>query len=134
MKMSCALKHQGRFASLLFVILLLCVLFSPLQAEVMDKEPSIAQNWVNAAAFSLAALLAWRYRWWAGACVSGFFIATLFAVWSELRDPFVGPAINGEAESGYTRHFYSSAALGLAVHLAAAIYGMRKGRRSRSLP
>ena len=58
--MSCPENHHGRFATLLWVCVLLAAMFSPVHAEVMDKEPSIADNWVNAAAFSLAALLAWR--------------------------------------------------------------------------
>lgn len=119
---------------LLLVCLLLSAISTPLQAEVMDKEPSVSDNWISVGILSLVAILAWPRRWWAGVIVSAFFLFTRWGVWAELREPFVGPAIFREAGAGYVKQFYLSAGLGLAVHLVAAVYGIWKVRRSRLLP
>lgn len=116
------------FISAFFVFV---VMSGSLHAEVMDKEPSIVQNWIVAVSTGIVALGAWRWRWWAGAFVSALFAVAVAGVWSELSDPFVGPAIREEAGSGYGLHFYASVAFGTALHCAAAVHGHRR-RRARS--
>jgi hypothetical protein len=124
--------YLGRLAAL--VCILLAAIVWPVHAEVMDKEPSIADNWFATGICSFAAILAWRFRWWAGGAVAALFLITRLSVWSELHDPFVGPAIIQEAGSEYVWQFYLSAGVGLAVQVTAAAFGLRRWWRSRSLP
>jgi hypothetical protein len=42
----------------------------PVCAEVMDKEPTVAENWAWALVGGALARLAWRRRWWTGIVVS----------------------------------------------------------------
>jgi hypothetical protein len=70
---------------------------TPLYAEVMDKEPTVAGNWIVALAGGAAATIAWRWRWWFGAAVSAVALALVHNMYLEITDPSVGPAIREEA-------------------------------------
>jgi len=78
----------------------------PLLAEVSDKEPSITALWCIAAFFSFAVFtLCRRHR------AGGLFIAPLALIWagaviSEVRDPYVGPALCEEFGQGYEVQAY----------------------------
>jgi hypothetical protein len=52
------------------VVVLFLLTAPPLCAEVMDKEPTTTSHWVFAVTAGGLAVLAWRWRWWAGAVVS----------------------------------------------------------------
>ena len=104
---------------LISALLLLSAATVPLHAEVMDKEPSMVDNWVVAIGTGGLALVAWRWRRWLGALISILFALVATNVLFELRDPFVGPAIRDEAGERYVWHFYASVAVGTALHLMA---------------
>jgi hypothetical protein len=91
----------------------------------MDKEPTVAGNYLWAITSGGVAVVAWRWRWWAGALVS---ILTLLGVWAvcqEINDPFVGAAIEAEAGRLYATNFYLSVSIGIALHVLAAYLGLR---------
>jgi hypothetical protein len=125
------LRTRTRSAWLLLVGLLSSLMTAQVYAEVMDKEPSIADNWWAAILLALVAVLAWRWRWWAGAVVTGVFLLRVWGVWAEVHDPWVGPAIVREAGQEYPGQFYLSVLLGVAAHAGAAVGGIRKARRAR---
>ena len=114
------------------VVLLVAVTWSlsvtPLYAEVMDKEPTVAANWIVALAGGGAAIIAWRWRWWLGAVVSIASLAFIHDMYLEISDPSVGPAIRREAGQGYITQYYWSAAVGCALHLIAAYSGLKARR------
>ena len=99
---------------------LLALSASPALAEVSDKIPSLANLWLWAAGFTLAALLlAWR-RPVAGLAVVPF---AAFWAWSGhemLSDPWVGPAILREQGRAYVQAVYWSAAAGVTGPLLVA--------------
>ena len=87
--------------------------------EVMDKEPSLPEVWsaaiILAAAGAIAGFL--RPRW-----LFAILPLTAAASWvllSELRDPYVGPAIRAEAGEDYVTQSYAAIALALLTPLAA---------------
>jgi len=106
---------------------------TPLYAEVMDKEPTVAANWMTALAGGGAAVIAWRWRWWLGAAVSAFALALVYTMYLEITDPSVGPAIRQEAGQSYITQYYWSAAVAVALHMIAAYSGL-KARRERRGP
>ena len=65
--------------------------------EVMDKEPPLAQRAALYSILSLIGVLLARKRWWYGLTVLPLAVIFGLADMSELRDPFVGPEIVGEA-------------------------------------
>lgn len=65
--------------------------------EVMDKEPPLAQRAALYGILCLVGVLLARKRWWFGLTVLPIAITFGLADMSELRDPFVGPAIVEEA-------------------------------------
>jgi hypothetical protein len=87
-------------------------------AEVMDKEASLSEIWTWALFGGGAALLAWRAHVGLGAFVTvplGLFFVSL---WTEIADPFVGPAIRSEAGVGYviTAAFATIVAIGFTTY------------------
>lgn len=101
-----------------------------LYAEVMDKEPTVAANWLWAVVGGGLAILAWRWRWWVGVIVSTLALVHPYVMYLEVNDPSVGPAIRREAGQGYVTQYYWSAAVAVALHMVAA-YGGLKARRER---
>lgn len=65
--------------------------------EVMDKEPPLAQRAALYGIVCLVGVLLARKRWWFGLTVLPIAVTFGLADMSELRDPFVGPAIVEEA-------------------------------------
>ena len=65
--------------------------------EVMDKEPPLAQRAALYGILCLVGVLLARKRWWCGLTVLPVAVIFGLADMSELRDPFVGPAIVREA-------------------------------------
>ncbi len=102
----------------------------PAHAEVMDKEPSIAEHWIWALAAGFLAILGWRWRWWAGLLVTVVGVLAIPGFYFELNDRFVGPAIRAEAGSGYVANYYASAVVWLALN-AVAVYGWLLQRRKK---
>ncbi len=83
--------------------------FTPILAEVSDKVPTVGGIWFFAAVVSMACFLAsaWRRR---TALVALPLIALwAFIVTSEVRDPYVGPAIVGELGRSYVMQAYIAA-------------------------
>src|SRR5262245_283902 len=80
--------------------------FSPMFAEVSDKVTTIGNIWVLTGLISTACLFlaAWRHR----AIFLALPFITLWAIviTSEVRDPYVGPAILSELGQGYITQVY----------------------------
>jgi hypothetical protein len=94
--------------------------------EVMDKEPPLWALWSIALSLATGGFLLAR-RWRLGGWIAALIAAILASsVISELRDPYVGPAILAEAGPGYKIQAY----LLSAVSVAAPIIGALRSRRS----
>ena len=81
----------------------------PILAEVGDKVTAVGAIWLMSLAVSLVALLAsaWRRR-------AVLVVMPLIGLWavvvtSEVRDPYVGPAIAVELGRGYVTQAYVAA-------------------------
>jgi hypothetical protein len=105
------LKTEMNLARLTFLVLLL-VTFGTAHAEVMDKEPSLLQNVLWGVASSALCFLAARFKPWLLLLVVPVPAFYFLALFSELRDPFVGPDILKEAGTVYV---YSGYGLGVLV-------------------
>lgn len=106
--------------------LVLLLLTASASAEVMDKEPALAQIWAGAA---LGAGLAWllgRFRPWLGWLALLPALPALLAV-EECHDRFIGPAIFHEAGPGYV----AQAHLAVALVLLSFVAGLARRRRAR---
>lgn len=89
--------------------------------EVMDKEPGVTAFWVSAVLWgAIGFSLARRRRWWA-VPVLVLLAVSFIGVWSEWRDPFVGPAIAVEAGRLYPYHLIASTLLAAALTLAGMV-------------
>jgi hypothetical protein len=122
---------SSRRRAAVFSIALL-VTASDLQAEVMDKEPTLAHIWTVALALGILGAAAWRWKKWAGWPFS--LAAALFA-WSivaEFTDPFVGPAILAEAGRMHIISACSAVVICALLHLAGAIRRMRGAQTATS--
>jgi len=94
-------------------------------AEVMDKEPTLAVIWTWALVGGALGFVGWHFRWWLGAGL-GLLAASYFvALYSEMTDPYVGPAIMEEAERGYVRWSYCAAAVFVILHVAGVWHSLR---------
>ncbi len=113
-------------------LLVLIFVFFPATAfaEVMDKEPSAWEVLAWGAIGGALAYLAARYRPWLLLLVLPLPLFFLFGVASELRDPFVGPAIIAEAGPSYV-FFFSAAVIFIAVAL---LLGFVLRRLARARP
>ena len=110
--------------------LILCLPMSvALSAEVMDKIPTIAANWLYAVINGGLAILAWRWRWWFGVGFSVLWLSGLWLIRQEIADPAIASSILLEAGQRYFAHFYSSVLVAFALQ-AAAIYVAWRGYRS----
>ena len=96
------MRHQ------LVVGLAALVAASPAAAEVADKEPSVTGLWVWAVGFNVAALALEALRPRFGLLVLPVAGLVSWAGYSELSDPYVGPAILQELGSGYVRASYAA--------------------------
>lgn len=91
----------------------------PLLAEVADKEPTLLKFWSVAIVLSAASLLFGLLRRWAVVIPAAVSILWAYAVWSELQDPLVGPAIREELGASYVIQGYATTLLPLAFALFA---------------
>ena len=83
--------------------------FTPILAEVSDKEPTVAVIWCVAALVAFAGFSLCRWRRLAAIFVLPFVAVWAFGITSEVRDPFVGPAILHELGRGYVVQAYLAA-------------------------
>ena len=90
---------------------------TPILAEIADKEPSLTIVWLLAALLSAlcCALCRWRRR--AAFIALPLALGWAFACISELRDPFVGPAIGSELGRSYVTQSYLASVLPLLFSL-----------------
>ena len=75
-------------------------------AEVVDKEPTLLIIWFVALVLSAGSFALGRWRRWAALIALGPVVAWAIALLSELRDPWVGPAILDELGRGYVVQSY----------------------------
>ena len=122
--------HIGRLIAALIVW---AVTATDAYAEVMDKEPSIADNWLLAVVGGLLAIAAWRWRGWAGLMVTSVVMFFLLGVYMELQDPFVGPAMRREAGEHYVTHYYAAVVVAVVLNAVGVYLRMRSAARQRGL-
>jgi len=94
--------------------------------EVMDKEPSLLAVWLLFLFLAVGGFLLCHYRYW---LLLVTLPISLFFAWlylSELRDPFVGPAIIREAGKGYVYQSYIAMALAIVLPSCAIIFRKKK--------
>ncbi len=96
--------------------------------EVMDKEPPLAQRAAVYGVLSLGGVLLARKRWWLGLSVLPVVALFGLADISELRDPFVGPAIIEEAGVLHVVVWYALILLAAAIPTIAVV--IRRRRKS----
>jgi hypothetical protein len=94
--------------------------------EVMDKEPPLGQRAAVYGILSLVGVLLARKRWWLGLSVLPISVLFGLADVSELRDPFVGPAIIEEAGVLHVVVWYALILLAVTSPAVAAIIGHRR--------
>jgi hypothetical protein len=83
--------------------------FTPIFAEVSDKEPTMTLIWCFAAFVSMLGLLLCRWRRRAALLALPVAAFWAFGITSEVRDPYVGPAILDELGRGYVTQAYLAA-------------------------
>ena len=86
---------------------------TPILAEVSDKVPTVGSIWIVAAVISAACLFASAWR-----RLTALAALPIIALWaviitSEIRDPYVGPAIVSELGRGYVTQAYIAAVVPL---------------------
>jgi hypothetical protein len=113
----------------IFIVGVLLAWASNAHAEVMDKEPSLAQIWTVALVLGLLGAAAWRWNSWIGAVVSVLAALAAWAMHTEFADPFVGPAILAEAGRPHIAFAYLAVLACALLHGAGAI--LRARARSR---
>jgi hypothetical protein len=115
-----------------WAVLLTFVAVSSAYAEVMDKEPAVADLWVSAVAFGAAGAAAWVWKPWLGFVTSLVMLFFAWGIYGELTDPFVGKDILREAGPTYSHHVYASIAVSIVPHVAAVAF--RLSRRNSGAP
>ena len=89
--------------------------FTPIFAEVADKEPTITAIWCIAMLLCVGGFLLCRWRRVAGVIVLPLAALLAWALFSEIHDPYVGPAIVGELGRGYVAQAYVAALIPFVV-------------------
>ena len=100
-------------------------------AEVTDKEPGAAEIWAWAVGGGVAAGLAWNVRAWLGALATAALARFFITLWSEVTDPFVGPAIRAETGTTYATTVTRATLAATALVLFGAFHASRRARRVR---
>src|SRR5215471_18136988 len=85
--------------------------FTPILAEVSDKVPTIGGIWLFAAVICMGSLIASAWRRRAALVALPLIALWAFMITSEVRDPYVGPAIVSELGRGYVTQAYIAAAV-----------------------
>jgi hypothetical protein len=83
--------------------------FTPILAEIVDKEPTLATLWLVASVLSVASFLACRSRRWPALIAVPLIAVWAFALISELHSADVGPAIVHELGRSYVIQSYIAA-------------------------
>jgi hypothetical protein len=116
---------------------ILVALATPAVAEVMDKEPTLAEIWSPIPIWAVLALAAARVHPFLGlgalvvyAVLGGMPVLAL----AEVHDPLVGPAIRAEAGMGYVWQVYGANATVVLACLAGVGIGKLLQQRRRSEP
>jgi hypothetical protein len=99
-------------------------------AEVMDKEPAPAEVWAWAICGGAAAGVAWNVRAWLGAMATAVLARFFVGIWSELADPFVGPAIRAETGTTYLTTVACATAVATALASGGAFGAFRRARNA----
>lgn len=94
-------------------------------AEIADKEPTLFKFWSVAIVLSGASLLFGLCGRWAVLIPASLGVIWAYAVWSELQDPVVGPAIREELGAPYVIQGYASTLLPLVSAVLVFWYGRR---------
>jgi hypothetical protein len=102
--------------------LLLFLWPSTAAAEVMDKEIQIGEIWSLAIVGAPLALWSWRLHWLSGLFVLGLWTLPAISVFTELTDPYVGPAILREAGAGYPVHCCAAGLLVCVGHVGGMLW------------
>lgn len=84
-------------------------------AEIADKEPTLLKFWSVAIVLSVASLLFGLWRRWTVLIPASLSIIWAYAVWSELQDRVVRPALQEQLGDAYVIQGYASTLLPLAV-------------------
>ena len=116
------------------LVLTSCIFFGLsnfVQAEVMDKEPTALWNWAWATLSGISAIAAWYWRLGAGVSVTLLGFLGLAAIHLELRDPFVGSAIQIEAGASYVTQFYAGEMIWLILNTIGVFVWINKRRTQR---
>jgi hypothetical protein len=93
-----------------------CLLF-----EVMDKEPPLVLGFILYGGLGLTGYLLSRRRWWWGLLALPVIAVFAWIDTSELRDPYVGPAILREAGYTYVVGWYTVMVAGFALPIVSAV-------------
>jgi hypothetical protein len=83
--------------------------------EVMDKEPSLVEVWGFFLSVGLVGFLLCLWRSWMLLLVLPVVLLFAAAVWFELNDKFVGPAILAEAGQSYVTQCYIAMIIALVL-------------------
>lgn len=102
------------------------------QAEVMDKEQSVASIWGWAAVGGVMGLIATRYKWWLGFITLPVAVLIPAAALLAFHDPYVGPAIAHEAGSSYGLHCYCALAFVVIAHVLGLFTSLKGVHRWRA--
>jgi hypothetical protein len=91
--------------------------------EVMDKEPTVLGMWTWGLLLAVCGYAACR-RWpWAALIFVPLSLIGTWAVFGEIRDAQVGPAILHEAGPAYPWHAGFSGLVGIALPIAGLVSG-----------
>ena len=94
--------------------------------EVMDKEASLVQIWIECVVLGIGGLFLSRYRYWLAICVLALALILAWLQISELRDPFVGPNIVREAGPSYVIQSYVALTIAVTLPTIGAIIAWRR--------
>ena len=112
-----------------FAFLLVVVTPGLAFAEVMDKEPGTSEIWTWAICGGAAAGVAWSVRAWLGALATAALVPFFVGLWSEISDPFVGPAIRAETGTAYVNTATGATLVAVALVACGALRSFMRARR-----
>ncbi len=92
--------------------------------EVMDKEPSLGNMWLAAAALGILGFALARWRTWTIVPCAFAILLLAGSVWGEWSDATVGAAMRAEAHASYGWQVVVAATLALLV----TVLGRRRSR------
>jgi hypothetical protein len=127
------MKHKRLAGSVGFCVAFI-VVASPAWAEVMDKEPSVGAIWGIGLLFGCIGLLAVRYYPWSGMGTLLLSSVAFGEIFTEIYDPYIGPAIRHEAGNAYILSAYGAVGLVVTLHLAGFLWRGRNRKGSVARP